>query len=149
MKQLREAPNHRLILLGNTLTVRTFVHFQPHYVMYLHLPAYFERSVDSLFEVIHRPEFEHHLRSHLSNRLYDDDPAWLALRNTVYASGCRLYRSQNHSDSFVSIQQEAWHFFSNALSVHSDLLLRSPSIRAVRALLAMVRLVARLAHEPP
>ncbi|RVX72409.1 hypothetical protein B0A52_03597 [Exophiala mesophila] len=83
--------------------------------------AYFERSVDSLFEVIHRPEFEHHLRSHLSNRLYDDDPAWLALRNTV----------------FVSIQQEAWHFFSNALSVHSDLLLRSPSIRAVRALLAM------------
>ncbi|KIX06974.1 uncharacterized protein Z518_04950 [Rhinocladiella mackenziei CBS 650.93] len=99
--------------------------------------AYFERSVDSLFEVVYRPEFEWHLRGHLENTYRNDDPAWYALRNAVYASGCRLYHSANHAACFTRIQDEAWRYFSNALSVHSELLLRSPSQRAVRALLAM------------
>jgi hypothetical protein len=100
--------------------------------------AYFERSVDSLFEVVHRPEFEWQLRGHLGKGHTTDDPACYALRNTVYASGCRLYHSASHAANFTLIQEEAWSYFSNALSVHSELLLRSPSLRAVRALLAMV-----------
>ncbi|KIW99291.1 uncharacterized protein Z519_00954 [Cladophialophora bantiana CBS 173.52] len=99
--------------------------------------AYFERSVDSIFEVVYRPEFESHLRRHFENRQSNDDPAWYALRNAVYASGCRLHHCESHAASFTNIQEEAWGYFSNALSVHSELLLRSPSLRAVRALLAM------------
>ena len=98
--------------------------------------------MDSLFDVVHRPEFEHHLRGYFNNRYSDIDPAWYAVRNAVYASGCRLYHSANQEASFSRIQEEAWGYFSNALSVHSDLLLRSPSLRAVRALLAMVSAVS-------
>ena len=99
--------------------------------------AYFERSVDSMFGVVHRPEFESHMRSKPDNR-QDEDPAWYALRNMVYASGCRLHHSVHYDASFSDIQEEAWGYFSNALLVHSELLLRRPSIQAIRALLAMV-----------
>lgn len=96
--------------------------------------------MDSLFEVIDPLDFEHQLRAHLDNPHRNEDPVWYALRNTVYASGCRLHNSANYAASFGTIQKEAWGYFSNTLSVHSELLLRSPSIGAVRALLAMVNL---------
>ena len=95
--------------------------------------------MDSLFEVVHRPDFESYLRRRTNTNYQNENPAWYALRNTVYASGCRLYHSVGHTASFNNIHQEAWSYFSNALSVHSDLLLRTPSTLAVRALLAMVR----------
>lgn len=97
--------------------------------------------MDSLFEAVYRPEFEYYLHCHIEKEDPNEDPAWYALRNAVYASGCRLYHSMDHAASFITIQEEAWSYFSNALSVHSDLLLRSPSTRAVRALLAMVSFI--------
>jgi len=100
--------------------------------------AYFERSVDSIFEVIRRPEFEWQLRGHLDNSYKNDDPAWYAIRNVVYASGCRLHHSSHHAATFSDIQEEAEGYFSNALLVHSQLLLGRPSLQAIRALLAMV-----------
>ncbi len=103
--------------------------------------AYFERSVDSLLGVVQRHEFESQLRCHADNKSTRDDPAWYALRNAIFASGSRLYHSAEHSAEFAIIHSEAWGYFSNALSVHSDLLLRSPSLQAVRALLAMVSTV--------
>jgi hypothetical protein len=96
-----------------------------------------------MFEIIYRPEFEWHLRGRLEHNHQNDDPAWYALRNAIYATGCRLYHSSNNTASFSNIHGEAWTYFSNALSVHSELLLRSPSIRAVRALLAMVSTCVR------
>lgn len=102
--------------------------------------AYFKRSVDSLFEVIYPLDFQHQLRAHFDNQNPLQDPVSYAIRNTVYASGCRLHNSANYAASFDTIQKEAWGYFSNALSVHSELLLRSPSTGAVRALLAMVSL---------
>ena len=105
-----------------------------------HHLAYFEKSVDSLFEVINRHEFEQHVHGHQGSMLSNDsnDPAWYAIRNVVYASGCRLYHSAGSPVSFTVVQEEASGYFSNALSVHSDLLLRRPTLAAVRALLAMV-----------
>ncbi|KAK5047211.1 hypothetical protein LTR84_006733 [Exophiala bonariae] len=102
-----------------------------------YVDAYFKRSVDSLFEAIHQLDFQQQLRSHFENPNPNEDPVSYAIRNTVYASGCRLHSSANYAASFDAIQKEAWGYFSNALSVHSELLLRSPSIGAVRALLAM------------
>lgn len=72
------------------------------------------------------------------------DPTWYALRNVVYAAGCRIYRSDSPAANFSEVQKEAWGYFSNALSVHSDLLLTKPTLRSVRALLAMVGLVSGL-----
>ncbi|KIW95658.1 uncharacterized protein Z519_04243 [Cladophialophora bantiana CBS 173.52] len=99
--------------------------------------AYFERSVDGLFGAVYRPEFERYLRAHLSGKLDYNDSAWYALRNVVYAGGCRISRSEDASANFVGVQREAWGYFQNSLSVHSELLLTRPSLRSVRAWLAM------------
>lgn len=103
------------------------------------MPAYFERSVGNLWEMVHQPDFERHLRDYLSGQLPYNDPTWYALRNVVYASGCRIYRSEFSAVDSIDIQRECWGYFTNSLSVHTDLLLNKPTLDSVRALLTMVR----------
>lgn len=105
----------------------------------LTMPAYFERSVGNLWEMVYRPNFERHLRAHLSGQIHYHDPTWYALRNVIYAAGCRIYRSEFSAVNSLDIQRECWGYFANALSVHSELLLTKPTLRSVRALLIMVR----------
>ena len=87
---------------------------------------------------MHRPEFERHLRVHLAGRTHYHDSALYALRNAVYAVGCRVYSSENPAADFENVHREAWAYFSKSLSVHSELLLSKPTLRSVRALLSMV-----------
>ncbi|OQU98882.1 Fungal specific transcription factor domain-containing protein isoform 2 [Cladophialophora immunda] len=112
---------------------------------WLYCSAYFERSVDNLWESVYRPDFERHLRAHLSGKVQYDDPAWYALRNAVYAGGCRIYRSQFPEANPSDVQRESWSYFSNSLSVHSKLLLTKPTLRSVRALLTMALFAEGLA----
>lgn len=87
-----------------------------------------------------KEHFEARLRRHFAqNDVVDDDPAWYALRNTVYASGCRL-SSSNTPYSYMSgeIQGQAWRYFEKALDVHTELLYGSTGLMAVQALTAMV-----------
>lgn len=105
----------------------------------LTMSAYFERSVGNLWEMVYRPNFERHLRAHLSGQIHYHDPTWYALRNVIYAAGCRIYRSEFSAVNSLDIQRECWGYFANALSVHSELLLTKPTLRSVRALLIMVR----------
>jgi hypothetical protein len=101
--------------------------------------AYFEESFESVYGVIHRPEFEARLRFHFEQKVpFDDDVAWYALRNTVYAGGCRVVLSRSCSTSFVDAQAQAWRYFQNALAVYSDLLFTPTALSAVQALAAMV-----------
>ena len=101
--------------------------------------AYFEDSPASTLGIVYRPEFEGLLRAHLRGDLASGaDPAWYALRKTVYASGCRIYKSKNTSTSFADIQTEAWGFFQCAMSVFAELLFTPTGLLAVRALGAMV-----------
>ena len=80
------------------------------------------------------------MRAHLRGDLASGaDPAWYALRKTVYASGCRIYKSKHTSTSFADIQTEAWGFFQCAMSVFAELLFTPTGLLAVRALGAMVR----------
>lgn len=91
--------------------------------------------------MVHRPEFEGALRAHLrGDSSLDADPAWYALRKTVYASGCRIYKSKHTPTSFADIQAEAWGLFQCAMSVFVELLFTPTSLLAVRALGAMVRI---------
>lgn len=87
-----------------------------------------------------RQHFEARLLHHLAqNGMTDDDPAWYALRNTVYASGYRLSSSSMpYSNTFDEIQGKAWKYFEKALSVHTELLYCSTGLMAVQALTAMV-----------
>lgn len=88
-----------------------------------------------------KEHFEGRLRHHFAQKdgLDDDDPAWYALRNTVYASGYRLCSSNlPYSNMFHEIQRKSWQYFEKALDVHTQLLYESTGLMAVQALTAMV-----------
>jgi hypothetical protein len=111
--------------------------------------AYFENSFDALLGVVDRSTFETRLRSFFNHKpTLQDDPAWYALRHTVYASGCRIALSkQSPLAPFAEAQERAWQFFENALSVHTELLYCATSLVAVQALTAMVRLLSSLKRQ--
>lgn len=108
--------------------------------------AYFEHSFDALLGIVDRSTFESHLQSSLERRAVQyEDPAWYALRYTVYASGCRIALSKQVPPvPFAEAQERAWQFFENALSVHTELLYCTTGLMAVEALIAMVKLLIPL-----
>ena len=105
------------------------------------LLAYFEHSYDVVFGVIHRSAFESRLKAHFEarwNAPTADCPCWFALRNVVYAAGCRCILSKDSSVPFVDAQAQAWKFFENAMSALRDLLFFPAGLTAVQALALMV-----------
>ena len=126
--------------LGSTVTVRLACHQVFELALTRRSQAFFDDSPASTLGVVHRPEFEGALRAHLQGDLtLATDPGWYALRKTVYASGCRIYKSKHTSTSFADIQTEAWTYFQCAMSVFTELLFTPTGLLAVRALGAMVR----------
>ncbi|KAF2491273.1 hypothetical protein BU16DRAFT_564980 [Lophium mytilinum] len=107
--------------------------------------AYFEHTVEADIGSINRRTFEARLqvymdRSEMSDP--DEDPAWYALRNIVYAFGCRFLLCQKISrDAWAEAQNESWRFFENALLVHTELVYFPSSSSAVQALLVMALFV--------
>lgn len=109
--------------------------------------AYFEESYDAVFGVISRPAFEARLRSHFQHHVSaEEDTSWYALRNTVYASGCRIVLSKEHSVTFSAAQAQSWQYFENALSVLTDLQFSSTGLSAVQALIVMTFYVEGLGN---
>ncbi|CZR52478.1 uncharacterized protein PAC_02355 [Phialocephala subalpina] len=101
--------------------------------------AYFEEALESVMGIVYRPDFEARLRVHFAHgTVANDDPGWYALRNAVYASGCRAeYSKACHSVGFEEAQERGWRYFENALSIQSQLLYGQTEITAVQALIAM------------
>ncbi|KAF2101307.1 hypothetical protein NA57DRAFT_72748 [Rhizodiscina lignyota] len=99
-----------------------------------HLKAYFEETPEEAFGIVERPWFESRLRAHFNGTI-PDDKAWYALRNVIWASGCRIVLSK--TASFREVSQASWAFFENALSVHTEILLVRASMVAVQALALM------------
>ncbi|KAI1616602.1 fungal-specific transcription factor domain-containing protein [Exophiala viscosa] len=97
--------------------------------------AFFEEALESALGIVHRPWFEMQLKSHFNGTISDADPAWYALRNVVYAFGCRIELSK--CSSFKEATQSAWDWFENALSVHTEVLYFRTSIVGVQALTLM------------
>ena len=106
--------------------------------------TYFELDPDTAFGIVHRPTFENELRTHFGkddhNSDREPDPGWYALRNAVYAAGCRIIEMRNaiKGTKTNAMSNQSWKYFSNALSVHSDLLYYRTSLMAVQALAMMV-----------
>lgn len=104
--------------------------------------AYFDNAVDSALGIVHRPWFESKLKVHFTNANNDDeDHGWYALRNTIYASGCRIELSRYKN--IQETNQEAWKWFANALSVHTEILYFQSTMVGVQALTLMVTLYCR------
>ncbi|KIV79464.1 hypothetical protein PV11_07026 [Exophiala sideris] len=97
--------------------------------------AFFEEALESALGIVHRPWFEMQLKSYFTGAINDADPAWYALRNVVYAFGCRIQLAK--CSSFRDATQSAWVWFENALSVHTEVLYFRTSIVGVQALTLM------------
>ena len=102
----------------------------------IYYTAYFDVALDASLGILHRPWFEQQLALYLSGANADTSAAWYALRNVVFAAGCRIELSQ--SASFQVASQQAWAYFENALSVYTKLLFYKTSIVGVQALTLMV-----------
>ncbi|EXJ63292.1 uncharacterized protein A1O5_11613 [Cladophialophora psammophila CBS 110553] len=107
----------------------------PGSIAWKYAQAYFERAPDAVFGVVNKNWFNARLQSQLNNPNVDDDPAWYALRNAVYAVGCRFELSGRAS--FRKAYRTAWSYFENALAVHTELLYFRTSLFAVQALTVM------------
>ncbi|KEF57046.1 uncharacterized protein A1O9_07236 [Exophiala aquamarina CBS 119918] len=99
--------------------------------------TYFEDSFEAFYGVVYRPEFETRLVQHFERGTSDDDASWYALRNVVYATGCRTFLAKQNLLSWAEIQRRSWPFFENSLSVYVELLYTPTGLSAVRALAAM------------
>jgi len=91
---------------------------------------------------VHRPAFEVRLSQHLEQQKQqatpEEDPSWYALRNVVYAAGCRCLLARDRQVAFAKAQAEAWGIFSNALAVFTDLLFKPSGLLTVQAITLMV-----------
>ena len=97
---------------------------------------YFLETQDAAFGVVPRRWLEERLRYQLRSDMDSIDPSWYALRNMVYAHGCRI--GQGRKAALGSDVDDSWPWFANALSVLSQILCFRASLVAVQALVLMV-----------
>lgn len=109
-------------------------------VAWSYCKAFFNDTSGSAFKVLHQASFEARLAAHFrdGNPSDQDNPAWYALRNVVYATGCRSLRSKQLSTDFQATKRQSWQYFCNALSVHTDLIFHRTGLSSVQALTLMV-----------
>lgn len=65
----------------------------------------------------------------------------------MYAAGCRQLRLKENYSSYVDSQKEAFGYFHNALSVHTELIYGPSGLESVRALTAMTFYAEAAANE--
>ncbi|KAL5314332.1 hypothetical protein ACEPPN_018758 [Leptodophora sp. 'Broadleaf-Isolate-01'] len=108
-----------------------------------YVKVYFEECPEASFDVVSRSTFEARLQSHFEhsdNPAYDDSASWYAMRNIVYASGCRAELGKataSYCSTFQSAQVGGFRYFENALSRHTELIFCRTGLMAVQALVAM------------
>ena len=103
--------------------------------------VYFDQAAEAIVGLLDRATFEQRLRAHFRNRNPNigQDPAWYALRNTIYAAGCRISIAGSANPSaHAEANIRAWRYFQNALSVHVDLLGVRSDTANIEALAVMV-----------
>lgn len=99
--------------------------------------VFFQHAIETTCEILDQSWFENKLQMYHANGTASDDSSWYALRNIVYAFGCRIH--MNLTASYTRAVGASMVFFQNALSVELDLLHRRTSLMGVQALAVMVR----------
>lgn len=112
-----ESPNLPSKTHGNLQEVRQCV--ETSFVTTKIGAAYFSEAHDAALGIVHQGWFEARLQAHFARSDKDTNVAWYALRNIIYASGCRIESSK--SMSFVEAQQRSWPWFENAISTQLQL----------------------------
>jgi hypothetical protein len=91
--------------------------------------------------IVCRTSFEARLRIHYQQGFMpsaESDPAWYALRNAIFATGCRSSLAKEPSGGFRVAHRRSWKYFQNALSVYTELHFARTGLMAVQALTVMV-----------
>ncbi|OAL50323.1 hypothetical protein IQ07DRAFT_587004 [Pyrenochaeta sp. DS3sAY3a] len=100
--------------------------------------AYFHQSVEAAFALVDEAQFKARLEQHFAGNSKCDEAEWYALRNAVYASGCKVHMVQSSpTNSFESSQNCSWRYFENAMSVHTELIYMRSGLMAIQALMTM------------
>lgn len=81
-------------------------------------------------------DFEKRLQKTYENGSSEVDAGWHALRNAVFAIGCRIMVFK--ACTWHEAQANSQGYFENALAVEAELIHGTPGIMGVQALLAMV-----------
>ncbi|PVH76694.1 hypothetical protein DL98DRAFT_464707 [Cadophora sp. DSE1049] len=108
-----------------------------------YVKVYFEECPEAAFDVVSRSAFETRLHSHFEHgntSAHDESASWYALRNIVYASGCRAELGKTtagYCSTFQRGQIGGYRYFENALSRHTELMFCKTGLMAVQALVAM------------
>ncbi|KAJ9610300.1 hypothetical protein H2200_005077 [Cladophialophora chaetospira] len=123
----------RMLKMSGTLSTLREPEPSPE-VAWQYTKAYFEETPEEAFEIVDRSWFESRLRAHFSGAM-PDDKALYALRNVLWASGCRIVLSKTASCREAS--RTSWALFENALSVHTEILFSRASMTGVQALVLM------------
>lgn len=100
------------------------------------MTAYFNESLEATYHTLDQSVFQARLMKYYDEPNLDQDPGWYALRNVVFAIGCKILTFKHHT--WMEAQTQAQGYFDNALSVEADLLHGTPGLVAVQALLLMV-----------
>lgn len=111
-------------------------------ISWRYVRAYFDEATESTMGIVCRTSFEGRLRIHYqqgSMLLAESDPAWYALRNAIFATGCRSSLAKEPSSGFLTAHRRSWKYFQNALSVYTELQFARTGLMAVQALAVMVR----------
>ncbi|KAJ0418340.1 fungal-specific transcription factor domain-containing protein [Aspergillus carlsbadensis] len=108
-----------------------------------YVTSYFDHSHDSMLGIICRAQFESQLQLHFQGQ-ESDDVGRYALRNAVYAVGCRVAAVKDKTETFEDTVEISLQYFHNALSVYSDLLLLPSGLTAIHALIVMTSYVELL-----
>lgn len=98
--------------------------------------AFFEESLEATYNIIDRADFEARLKSTYDNGPSEADAGLYALRNIVFATGCRITTFKDCSWSEAQAQSQG--YFENALAVEPDLIHGTPGLTGIQALFAMV-----------
>ncbi len=98
--------------------------------------AYFAEAPETAFGVVRRDLFQSRLEAHFAGFKKDENPAIYAIRNCIFASGCRIRNAPSLGYSKAVEMASGW--FENALSVHTELLYMPTTVISVVALVIMV-----------
>ena len=99
--------------------------------------AYFADAPEVVFGAVRRDLFQPRFEAHLAGSKKDNNPAIYAIRNAIFATGCRIKMAPVVGYSKAAEMAMGW--FENAMSVHTELLYMPTTIIAVTALVIMVR----------
>lgn len=98
--------------------------------------VFFENTMEGKLGIISRPWFEAKLNEHFKTPS-QNDVSWYALRNTVFAFGCRIEMAK--TSSYSEVAKVSSSFLNNALSVQTAMLYQHSTLTCVKALVLMVR----------